>query len=77
MVENKERFIAKWQERLESDNALVRYKAKQFNGIMADAEMVNEFDAEVFFALVEKMTVFDGGRLIVGLLDGTDVECGV
>ena len=30
MVENKESFIAKWRERLGSDNALVRYKAKQF-----------------------------------------------
>ena len=33
------------------------------------------FSAELYFALVEKMTVFEGGRLIVCLLDGTDVEC--
>jgi len=25
--------------------------------------------------LVEKMTVYDGGRLIVSLLDGTDIKC--
>jgi len=25
--------------------------------------------------LVERITVFNGGRLIVSLLDGTDVEC--
>ncbi|AIF52928.1 hypothetical protein [Pelosinus sp. UFO1] len=30
---------------------------------------------ELYFVLVEKMTVFDGGRLIVSLLDGTEIEC--
>jgi len=29
MIENKAYIIGKWQERLRSDNALVRYKAKQ------------------------------------------------
>ena len=71
---NKESFIGKWQERLRSDNVLVRYKALQFMGIMADAEVIEEFDAELYFALVEKMTVYDGGRVGVSLLDGTNVE---
>lgn len=39
LVENKAYFIGKWQERLGSDNTLVRHKAKQFIGIMADAEV--------------------------------------
>lgn len=61
-----------------SKNApLVRYKAKQFIGIIADAEVSDEFDSEWYFALVEKVTVFDGGRLVVRLLDGTAVECGI
>lgn len=77
MVENKESFIGKWRERLGSDNALVRYKAKQFMGVLEDVEAIKEFDIELYFALVEKMTVFDGGRIIVSLIDGTDVECGV
>lgn len=32
-----------------------------------------EFDVGLYFALVEKITVYDGG-LVVSLLDGTDVE---
>lgn len=79
MVQNKESFIGKWQERLGSDNALGRlgrYKTKQFIGVIEDAEAIGEFDIRLYFAFVEKMTVFDGGRLIVGLLDGTDAECG-
>ena len=75
IVENKAYFIGKWQERLGSDNALVRFKTKQFIGIMADAEVIDEFDIDLYFALVEKMTVHEGGRLVVSLLDGTAVEC--
>lgn len=75
IVENKEYFIGKWQERIESDDALIRYKAKQFIEMMTEAEIINEFDENLYFALVEKVTVFDDGRLVLGLLDGTDVAC--
>ena len=75
MIDNKAYFIGKWQERLEKGDALVRYKAKQFPGIMAEAKEIDEFDEGLYFSLVEKMTVFDGGRMVVSLLDGTEVEC--
>ena len=77
LIENKDYFIGKWQERLRSDNALVRYKAKQFTRLIEKAELMEEFNTDLYFALVEKMTVFDGDRVIVKLLDGTEVECGV
>ena len=67
------RFLPKWQEA--DGNELVRYKAKQFIEILADVKKINSFDVDLYFALVEKITVYDGGRLIVSLLDGTDVEC--
>ncbi|MBP2652169.1 MAG: Recombinase, partial [Firmicutes bacterium] len=75
LVENKDYFICKWQERLWSDNLLQRYKAKQFIGILTKAGVIDKFDIDLYFALVEKITVYNGGRLIVSLLDGTDVEC--
>ena len=41
---------------------------------MAGAEAISEFDVDLYFALVEKITVYDGGRLIVSLLDGTEIS---
>ncbi|EAX47792.1 prophage LambdaSa04, site-specific recombinase, resolvase family [Thermosinus carboxydivorans Nor1] len=67
LVENKDYFIGKWQERLESDNVLVRYKAKQFIGIFEGANKIREFDVDLYFALVEKVTVHDGKRIVVSL----------
>jgi len=77
LVENRDLFMKKWRERLSSGNVLARYKSKQFMGVLEDAEVIDEFDAELYFALVEKMTVCDGGRMVVSLLDGTAVECEV
>ena len=45
------------------------------SAVSAPEWAIKEFDVELYFALVEKMTVFDGGRVIVVLLDGTEIEC--
>lgn len=74
MIENKDYFMEKWKEHLKSDNVLVRYKAKQFIGILKNAKLIKEFDEDLFFKIVEKMKVFDGEKIIVSLLDGTEIE---
>lgn len=74
MVENKEYFIDKWEEELNNENVLVRYRAKLFMGILANAEPIEEFDVDMYFRIIEKMTVFDGEKIIVSLLDGTEIE---
>jgi hypothetical protein len=56
---------------------LKRYKAKQFIGILTEAVIIYEFDIALYFALVEKITVYAGGRLIVCLFDGTEIKCGL
>ncbi|MHC1762590.1 MAG: recombinase family protein [Negativicutes bacterium] len=75
IVENKDYFIEKWKGLRESDNVLVRYKAKQFIGIVTEAAVIDEFEVDLYFTVVEKMAVYDGSRLIISLLDGTDIEC--
>ena len=74
MIENKNYFMEKWKEHLKSDNLLQRYKAKQFMRIIENAEPIQEFDMDLFFRIIEKMTVFEGQKIIVTLLDGTKVE---
>lgn len=75
LVENKDYFLDKWKGLRESDNPLRRYKAKQFSKIIAEAGRNSGFDIDLYFALTEKIEVFGEGRLVVSLLDGTEVEC--
>ena len=75
MLENKDYFVQKWRDRLASKNVLHQYKAQQFIEIISTAEPLKNFDLKLYFAFVEKLTVFTGEKLVVTLLDGTDVEC--
>jgi len=75
LVENKDCFLGKWKGLRESDNPLRRYKAKQFSKIITETGRIKEFDIVLYCVLVEKVIVYDSGRLKVCLLDGTEVEC--
>lgn len=69
--------MEKWKEGLKSDNLLKRYKARQFIEILKDAKIVEEFDVDMYFRIIEKMTVFDGKKIIVSLLDSTEIEVAI
>jgi len=75
LVENKDYFLDKWKGLRESDNPLQRYKAKQFSKIITETGQIEEFDIDLYFALTEKVVVYDEGRLTMDLLDGSEVEC--
>ena len=75
MAENKDYFLDKWKGMRESDSSLQRYKVKQFAKIIAETGRISGFDIEIYFALTEKVVVHGEGRLMVVLLDGTEVEC--
>lgn len=47
----------------------IDHLAKQF------IEMLIEFDMDIYFSLVKNMVIYDGGRVVVNLLDGTEIEC--
>jgi len=50
IIENKDYFLEKWQEGLVDDDLLKRYKARQFIGIITEAEVMVEFNVELYFA---------------------------
>jgi uncharacterized protein YdeI (YjbR/CyaY-like superfamily) len=74
IIENKDCFMEKWKDGLKSENALVRYRSKRFVKIIEKAEQIKEFDVNLFLKLIEKMTVFEGEKIIVSLLDGNEIE---
>ena len=54
IVENKDNFVAKWREMLDSENALVRYKARQFIEMILEARPIEKFDIDLYFTIMEK-----------------------
>jgi len=72
-VENKEHFIEKWKD--EDGDELKIYRAKEFIGIIEDGAEIEEFDVDLYFRMVEKIEVLEDRKVVVGFLDGTEVEC--
>jgi len=73
IIENNEHFLEKWKS--EDSDVLKKYKAKQFIKIIENAEMIEEFDIDIYYKIIEKITVHQDNKIIVVLLDGTEIEC--
>jgi site-specific DNA recombinase len=58
-----------------TDDILKKVTAKRFIKIFTKEEPIDQFEVDLYFKLVEKITVYDEGILIVSLLDGSEVEC--
>lgn len=74
IIENKEYFMEKWNNGLKSENILVRYRSKQFIKVIEKTEPIKEFDVNFFLKLIDKLTVFEGEKIIVSLLDRPEIE---
>ncbi|MGE5390919.1 MAG: recombinase family protein [Deltaproteobacteria bacterium] len=75
VVENQAHFMEKWRALANGDDLLRAVTAKRFTQIFSKAEPISEFKVDLFFKLVEKITVYDAGILVVSLLDGLEIEC--
>lgn len=74
LIENKDYFTDKWKAQAQSNDSLMRYKTSEFIKMIAEAEPIKEFDIDIYFKMIEKMIVFEGNKIIVTLLDGTEIE---
>ena len=73
LVENREHFMEKWK--AEDGDELKRYKAEEFTEIIGKGEGLEEFDVNLYFRMVEKMTVLGDEKVVVSFLERTEVEC--
>lgn len=74
IVDNKDYFKGNWRKGLESENPLIRYKSKQFLEMIEKAKTIDKFDEDILFKIVERFTVYDGKKVIVCLVDETEIE---
>uniref|UniRef100_UPI001A8E8F47 recombinase family protein n=1 Tax=Paradesulfitobacterium ferrireducens TaxID=2816476 RepID=UPI001A8E8F47 len=74
VVENKDYFMGKWADQCNGDDILKRVIAKRFIATFKTAKPIDRFDVDLYFKLTEKIMVYDG-KLVVSLLDGSEVEC--
>ena len=74
IIENRDYFIKKWRECLDDENVLKKYKARQFIKIFERAQKIEKFDVDLYYKVIEKIVIYQGNKVIVGLLDGSEIE---
>lgn len=72
LIDNREEMKKKWEQLAEHGNPQEQYRAVQF----VDIGRMEVFDAVLMLKVVEHITVFEDGRLVVRFMEGTEVECG-
>lgn len=74
LMEDKERCKVKWNKLINEKNPLIAYRAKTL--LEYSEKDINEFDTEQMHGTLESIIVFETGRIVLRLLDGTEVEIG-
>lgn len=74
VIDNLDYFMGKWKGQVDGQDILSKVIAKRFIATFQTARHIEQFDLDLYFKLVEKITVSDA-RLVVSLLDGSGVEC--
>lgn len=75
IVVNKDYFMKKWMEKIKSENISEKVTVKRFISIFQVAGSIEKFDSDLYFKLIEKITVHNDANLILSLLDGSEIEC--
>ena len=75
LVRNKDELTKKWELILNEDDAWKAVTAKRFINHFKEAEEITEFNSGLFYKTVEKLMVTKSGKIVVSLLDGSEIEC--
>jgi len=76
LIENIDEAKKRWERYAEFGTPLEQYRAVQFTDIAEEAGDITKFDNEFMLKVLDHITVYESGRLVVKFMDGTEVECG-
>ena len=75
LVENREAFMERWKEQMQSENLLEGYRAEKFIEYTDGVQPLTEMDTDFMLKTLDYIKVFENGTLLVVFLDGTEIEC--
>ena len=64
----------KWKVTAEFGSPLEQYRVLQFAEITENAEQIKEVDTEFILNILDHITVFETGKVIIHFMDGAEME---
>ncbi len=74
LVNNKEVFIEQWKA-VSNDDLLKKYRANQLIQLVKKIGVLTSLESELLQSVLESIKVFENGKLVITLLEGTELEC--
>lgn len=75
IVDNREQFMEKWHEQMESDDLLIPFRVLQFIELAENVDRIENIDLDLILRTLDYIKVFEDGKLLVRFMEGTELEC--
>lgn len=75
LLECREMLVPEWEEKMQGEDLLARFRAMDFMEITKDAEPIKELEIGLMLRTVDHIKVYEGGAVVTVFLDGTEIEC--
>lgn len=67
-------LVSEWKEKMQGEDLLARFRAKDFMEITKDAQPIKELDIDLMLRTVDCIRVFENGVVVIVFLDRTEIE---
>ena len=74
LLECRDMLVPEWEEKMQGDNLLAKFRVLDFMEITKDAQPVKELDIDLMLRTVDYIKVYENGAIVAVFLDGTDIE---
>lgn len=74
LLDRRSELMAKWKQMQKTGNALEKYRARQFIEVTTDTTHLEKMDAELIIKVLDYITVYQNGHLVVKFMDGTEYD---
>lgn len=74
LLECREMLVPEWEEKMQGDDLLAKFRAMDFMEITKDAQPLQEVDIDLMLRTVDYIKVYEDGMVVTVFLDGTEIE---
>lgn len=74
IIENIESCRTKWKTQTKGEDLLTAYRAEDFMKLTKNAESINKVDTDFMIRVLDNITIYESGEIIINFYDGTKIE---
>nr|WP_288867938.1 recombinase family protein [uncultured Blautia sp.] len=74
LLECREMLLPEWEEKIQSEDLLTKFRVMDFMEITKDAQQIKELDIDLMLRTLDHIKVYESGTIVTVFLDGTEIE---